>query len=229
MEFGIYQLIDASLVQQQRFDNISNNLANSNTNGFKKDILTFDQELSTVSGTATDFGPGPIIHTGNELDVALEGQGFITVQTPAGTRYTRDGAFRLNKDRNLVTQSGHIVLGKNGPITIGEGNLTIDKQGQVLSDNQLIDSLALADFDNPQLLRKEGLSLYVYTGGTEGIISVEDTSIQQRYLEKSNVGATEEMIKMIEAFRTFESIQKAIQSIDEATSKMVNDSGLLQS
>lgn len=228
MESGIYQLIDASLVQQQRFDNISHNLANSNTNGFKKDILSFDQALSAASGTTTDFGPGPIIHTGNEFDVALEGKGFVTVQTPAGTRYTRDGAFALNRDRILVTRSGDIVLGKNGPITISEGNLTIDNQGQVLSDNQPIDSIAVVEFDNPQLLKKEGRSLYVYTGGNTGIVSAEDPGIRQRYLEKSNVGATEEMIKMIEAFRTFEAIQKAIQSIDEVTSKMVNDPGLFQ-
>lgn len=228
MESGIYQLIDASLVQQQRFDNISHNLANSNTNGFKKDILSFDQALSAASGTTTDFTSGPIIHTGNEFDVALEGKGFVTVQTPAGTRYTRDGAFALNRDRILVTRSGDIVLGKNGPITISEGNLTIDNQGQVLTDNQLIDSIAVVEFDNPQLLKKEGRSLYVYTGENAGIISAEDPGIRQRYLEKSNVGATEEMIKMIEAFRTFEAIQKAIQSIDEVTSKMVNDPGLFQ-
>lgn len=228
MESGIYQLIDASLVQQQRFDNISHNLANSNTNGFKKDILSFDQALSAASGTTTDFTSGPIIHTGNEFDVALEGKGFVTVQTPAGTRYTRDGAFALNRDRILVTRSGDIVLGKNGPITISEGNLTIDNQGQVLSDNQPIDSIAVVEFDNPQLLKKEGRSLYVYTGENAGIISAEDPGIRQRYLEKSNVGATEEMIKMIEAFRTFEAIQKAIQSIDEVTSKMVNDPGLFQ-
>jgi len=228
MTLGIYQLIDASLVQQSRFDNISHNLANITTNAFKKDVFTFDQTLTAITSSQIDFTPGPIIHTGNELDLALEGEGFFKVQTQHGTRYTRDGAFTLNRDRVLVTRSGDAVLGHNGPITIEGNNIAIDTKGQVYSDNQPVGTIAVEEFSNPQLLSKEGRSYYGYQGEASGIAAADSPGVRQRYIEKSNVGATEEMIKMIETFRTFESVQKAIQSIDEITSKMVNDPGLIQ-
>lgn len=228
MESGIYQLIDASLVQQNRFENISHNLANSNTNAFKKDVFTFDQALTSITASAIDFSPGPVIHTGNQLDFAIEQEGFFKVQTENGIRYTRDGAFTLNHEGNLVTQTGDAVLGKNGPITLDGGTFMVDGSGQVYSGNQLIDKIALVKFGDNQQLRKQGQSYYLYNGNDMDELPVEDPKIRQGYLEKSNVTVTEEMIKMIESFRTFESVQKAIQSIDEITSKMVNDPGLIQ-
>jgi len=80
-------------VQQLRFDTISNNLANSSTNAFKKDIISFDQILTMRNSSKIDFSPGPIRYTGNELDVALDGPGFFKIQTDRGIRYTRDGSF----------------------------------------------------------------------------------------------------------------------------------------
>ncbi len=228
MPLGLYELIDASLVQQSRFDNISHNLANSGTNGFKKEVFSFDRTLSKITNSAIDFTAGPIVRTGNETDLALEGQGFFKIRTAKGMRYTRDGAFSLNRDRVLVTRSGDPVLGPNGPLTIQVGNINIDGKGQVFADSQLVGSLSIVEFSNPQLLSKEGRCYYNHGGDNTNIIAAGDPGIQQGYLEKSNVGATEEMIKMIETFRSYESIQKAIQSIDEITSKMVNDPGLLQ-
>lgn len=228
MASGIYQLMDASLVQQNRFDNISNNLANSSTNGFKKTVFTFDETLSTITHSVIDFSPGPIVHTGNELDMALESEGFFKVQTANGIRYTRDGTFKLNRDRVLVTQSGDAVLGKNGPITLDSGDIAIGVDGQIHSQGQVIDQLSVVEFKDRQLLKKEGMSYYSYNGEENDAISSAYPGVRQRYLEKSNVGATEEMIKMIEAYRTFESVQKAIQNIDEVTSKIVNDPGFIQ-
>ena len=228
MTLGIYQLIDASLVQQHRFDNISHNLANTTTNAFKKDIFTFDQTFSTITSSAIDFSAGPIIHTGNELDLALENNGFFKVQTPKGIRYTRDGALTLNRDGILSTQNGDALLGESGPIALEGGNVTIDAKGQVYSDGRLIGRISVVEFNDPQQLNKEGRSYYGYVGKEEDIAISEDPGIRQRYIEKSNVEATEEMIRMIETFRTYESVQKAIQSIDEITSKMVNDPGLIQ-
>jgi len=228
MATGIFQLINASLVQQNKFDNISHNLANSSTNAFKKNIFTFDQALSTVTYSVIDFTSGPIVQTGNELDVALESKGFFKVQTANGVQYTRDGAFKLNQDHVLVTQSNDPVLGMNGPITLTDNDITIGVDGQVRSGGQVVDQLSVVEFENNQLLKKEGLSNYKYTGEETGIILSETPGIKQRYLEKSNVEVTEEMIKMIETFRNFESVQKAIQNIDEVTSKVVNDSGLIQ-
>ncbi len=223
---GIYTLIDGALVHQLRFETISNNLANLSTNAFRKDIISFSQALSMNYVSVTDFTPGPVRHTGNDLDVALEGQGFFKVQTPKGIRYTRDGAFTLNAQGVLVTRTGDVVLGENGPITIAGGKMTITNDGQVVVDGTAVDKLMLVEFKRPQFLRKEGSSYYFHQGEENEVLAAAETSVKQSYLEDSNVNPTAEMIKMLEAFRSFESAQKAIQTIDEVTSKMINDQGL---
>lgn len=223
---GIYELIDGALVHQLRFETISNNLANQNTNGFRKDIISFNETLSMNYVSEIDFAPGPVRYTGNELDVALEGQGFFKVQTPAGIRFTRDGAFKLNAEGTLVTRNGDAVLGQNGPIKISGSKVSIENQGQVVVDNQSVDTLMVVDFDKPQYLKKEGGSYYRHQLDQSGTIATDKVNVKQNYLESSNVNPTEEMIKMLEAFRSFESAQKAIQTIDELSSKMINDQGL---
>ena len=222
---GIYNLIDGSLTQQLRFETVANNMANMNTNGFKKDIISFNEALEMNSTSETDFSQGPVRFTGNELDVALDSTGFFKIQTGNGTRYTRDGAFTLDEKGTLVTLNKDIVLGQNGPITIDGKKVTVGGDGQVQVDGESVDTLMVVDFENPHLLQKEGESKYFYSGEEKEISIVEDVFVQQGYLEGSNVNSTEEMIKMIESYRSFESLQKAIQSIDKVTDKLVNDYG----
>jgi flagellar basal-body rod protein FlgG len=220
---GVFKLLDGSLMQQLRFESITNNLSNINTNGFKKDVITFDMALSMNGTSRIDFSNGPIVHTGNNLDVALEGSGFFQVQTEGGIRYTRDGAFTLDSEGMLVTLNGEAILGESGPITVKGKTINISRDGQISDENGRIDTLAITDFQNPQMLKKVGNSKYDYTGNTEGIMAAENPNVQQFYLEKSNVNPSEEMIKMIEAFRNFESVQKAIQNMTEVTNKLIND------
>jgi flagellar basal-body rod protein FlgG len=224
----MYNLIDGSMTQQLRFETIANNMANSNTNGFKKDIISFNEALDMQSNSNTDFSPGPLRYTGNELDVALSSKGFFKVETPNGLRYTRDGAFSINAEGILVTGNGDTVLGQSGPITLENGEVYIGRDGQVVVNNESVDKILVVDFDDPQLLRKEGGSYYSYQGENNGISTEADAEIQQKYLEGSNVNPTQEVIKMIETYRAFESVEKAIQSIDALTGKMVNDYGSVQ-
>jgi len=211
---GMYNLIDGSMTQQLRFETIANNMANSNTNGFKKDIISFYEALDMQSNSSTDFSPGPLRYTGNELDVALSSKGFFKIETPNGLRYTRDGAFSINAEGILVTGNGDTVLGQSGPITLENGEVYIGRDGQVVVNNESVDKILVVDFDDPQLLRKEGGSYYSYQGENNGISTEADAEIQQKYLEGSNVNPTQEVIKMIETYRAFESVEKAIQSID---------------
>lgn len=224
---GIYQLIDGCLVHDLRYETVANNLANQNTNAFKKDIISFNQTLTMNYVSETDFEPGPVRYTGNELDVALAGKGFFKIQTSAGVRYSRDGAFTINAQGELTTPKGDAVLGQNGPLKIEGKTVAFKNDGQVFVDGAAVDRLAVVDFESPQLLRKEGNGYYVHQGEDSGISNVQKVDLKQGYLESSNVNPTEEMIQMLEAFRAFESAQKAIQSIDELTSKMINDQGLL--
>jgi len=223
---GIHNAIDGALLQKIRFDNIANNLANINTNAFKKDIIAFDQTLSMKYVSETDFSPGPAIHTGNELDVALATRGLFKIQTPQGIRYTGNGSFSLNAEGFLVTRNGDKVLGRNGPIKINGSKVSIGNDGQIVVDNATVDTISVVDFKQPQLLKKEGVSYYMYQGREDGAFPAENVDLQQGYLEKSNVNPTEEMIKMIETFRIYESAQKVIQTIDEMTNKLVNDPDL---
>jgi flagellar basal-body rod protein FlgF len=222
---GIYDLIDGSMTQQLRFETIANNMANSNTNGFKKDIISFYEALDMQTISETDFSQGPVRYTGNELDVALSSKGFFKIQTPNGLRYTRDGAFSINVERILVTGNGDTVLGQNGPITVEGGEVYIGRDGQVVVNNESVDKILVVDIDDPKLLRKEGGSYYSYQGENEEISTSPDAEIQHKYLEGSNVNPTQEMIKMIETYRAFESVEKAIQSIDALTAEMVSDVG----
>ncbi len=227
MVSGIYKMIDSCLIHQLRFETLSNNMANVNTTGFRKDTLSFDKQLAVVV-SSTDFTPGDLRHTGNQFDVALGTQGFFKIQTPKGIRYTRDGAFTLNKDGTLVTQSGDSVLGQSGPITINGKEISIKRDGQIIVDQNPVDKLSVVDFKQPRFLKKEGASRYVYNGEDQWIAPAEEVDVQHKYIESSNVNPTEEIIQMIESMRAFESSQKAIQAIDQINSKMVNDLGIIQ-
>jgi len=222
---GIFNLMDGSMTQQLRFETIANNMANSNTNGFKKDIISFSEALETQSNSSTDFSQGPIRFTGNELDVALSSKGFFKIETSNGIRYTRDGAFSVNAEGFLVTGNRDVVLGENGPISVEGGEVHIGRDGQVMVNNESVDKILVVDFDEPQLLRKEGFSYYSYQGENIGISTVPDAEIKQKYLEGSNVNPTQEIIEMIQTYRSFEAVEKGIQYIDALTKEMVNDFG----
>ncbi|NVL89386.1 MAG: flagellar hook-basal body protein [Desulfobacterales bacterium] len=226
MDIGVLNAVRGSRVQGRRFDIISNNLANVGTAGFKKDMLTFDQTLQ--GSVRTDLRQGNLRLTGNSLDIALHGDGFFEIRTPDGVRYTRNGSFSLNADSALVTQNGDPVLGENGVIRVEGDNINIDTKGQITVDESAADTLSIVSFVRPELLRKEGLSYSVYNGDQREIVKPEEVFVKQGYLEESNVVVVEEMTRMIEALRTYESYQKVLQTFDETTYKSVNDVGRVQ-
>lgn len=226
MDVGIYQAIRGSLIQGRRFDIITNNLANVGTTGFKKDVLTFDQALQEY--VRTDLRQGNVRLTGNSLDIALEGDGFFKIKTPHGIRYTRNGNFCLNANGLLVTQNGDPVLGENGTILMEEDDIAIDTQGRITVDETVVDTLSVARFVRPERLQKEGLSYCIYNGDEKEIVRPEDVLVRQGYLEESNVMVVDEMSRMIETLRTYESYQKVIQIFDETSHKAINEVGRLQ-
>lgn len=227
MATGIFQLVDGSLTHKLRFETIANNLANVNSHGFKKDMISFDKTSKTIQQYShTDFTAGPIVHTGNQFDVGLEGKGFFKVQTAEGVRYTRNGSFITNRSGELVTRNGDAVLGRGGAIKISQGDFSISADGTVRDKTGEIGRLELVNFKEPQELSKDGRTYFRFDGEDDQIVDAEDVTVKQNYIETSNVNPTVEMIKMMEAFRGFEAAQKAIQSLDEMASKMVNDTGL---
>ena len=228
--------LSKQMVLERQMDVVSNNIANMNTNGYKADRSLFqeylssnahednfassDRRVSFVQDRATfhDFSQGPTEETKNPLDVAIDGNAFLVVQTPGGERYTRDGNLQINNRGQLVTASGYQVLGTAGPITFQQTdhdvNIAPDGNISVLEGTSRLDSirgrLRLVSFAQAQRLLKEGSNLYV---PGEGAVPQPDTKaqIRQGFIEKSNVNSVVEMSRMIEITRTYTQIASLLQ------------------
>ena len=222
---GINDVVRGCRIQEHRLETIANNMANANTTGFKKDILSFDHLLNVHQNV--NMAQGNIRYTGNAVDLALSGDGFFKVSTPEGIRYTRSGKFFVNAEGQLATTGGDLVLGEGGPISIVGTDVIVDDLGKISVDGQQADTLAVVSFAKPELLQKQGDSYYVYNGDEGEGPRPQGTSVKQGYLEESNVVVTQEMIKMIETLRHFESYQKVLQTFDETDAKVINEVGKL--
>jgi flagellar basal-body rod protein FlgF len=211
-------------------DIITNNLANVNTTGFKRD---FGHILQTETGSdvanKVDFSAGELVTTGNELDVAINGPGFFAIQTPNGVRYTRNGSFSLNARGELVTKDGMAVLNSSGStINVGHGKVAIQDGGIVTVDRNEIATLKIVNFIEPQKLQKEGLYRLIWTGGPGAVQDVPDAHLQSGALERSNVNAMDEMVHLMSAYREFEAVQKTLKTLmTDMDGKLVQELGRL--
>jgi len=245
--------------QQLNVDNIANNLANVNTTGFKRSKVEFQDVLyenlrkagtATAIGTSVptsldvgygtkavatvrEFSTGDFMHTDNPLDLSIAGNGFFQIQMPDGTvSYTRDGAFKISAEGQVVTSDGFYVTPE---ITIPEDatsvSVSIDGEMSVLvagsDEPQVIGQLELAKFINPAGLSAVGHNLFVQTGasgdpilGTPGLEGFGN--IDQGYLEMSNVKVVDEMVNMIVAQRAYEMNSKVIKT-SEDMAQIVNN------
>ncbi len=221
---------------ERQLDVIANNIANVNTTGFKADKPLFqeyltsgahedtfrgrDRNVSFVVDRATlrETAGGPLMQTKNPLDVAIDGNAYLVVQTPGGERYTRDGAMQINSQGQLVNSSGHQIVGATGPIVFQptDRDITIAPDGTitVIEGTNRIDSvrgkLRLASFANEQRMVKEGLNLYSAGPGANPIAAT-GSQVQQGYIEKSNVNAVIEMTRMMDVTRAYTKISAMLQ------------------
>lgn len=220
------RLVQGALRQERRFQITSNNLSNVDTPSFKEDVLSFDWKLR--AHLTVNHSQGPIRETGNPLDVSLADEGFFTVQTPFGDRYTRDGRFTINSVGELVTQNGDPVLGENGPIAIEGNKVDINKAGEVFVDGQIVDALKVVTFEDLTPLFKQGGNLYEYLGDPGAEIAPPNIDVRQKTVEGSNVETVTEMARLIELSRMYETYQKMLQSFDETDAKAISDVGQLR-
>ncbi len=209
--------------QRMKFDMLSNHLVNSSTVGFKGDILTFDDAMGIQMHN--NFKQGELQRTGNELDVALNSNGFFAVETPAGTRYTRNGNFKLSDEGMLLTQSGYPVLGDSGPINIEGNDIKFNENGDVNVDGQIVNRLRVSTFKSPDKLRKEGSNLFAYDGPEGDASEPEWVQMAQGYVEAPNVKMVGEMTNMVETVRIFEAFQKLMQTYDDMAGKVISEAG----
>lgn len=227
------QLISLSrqIALRRQMDVVANNVANINTSGFKAESLLFeeflmpiasdgdfpiaDQTLSYTQDWATihNLTNGAINQTGNTLDVALQGDGFLTIQSQDGDRYTRNGALQIDNTGLLVDLNGLAVLGQDGPIQFapGETNIVIAPDGTITSSAGNKGKLSIVTFEDPQALTREGDNLFA--GGVA--IPDENTKVIQGAIERSNVAGVTEMANMIRINRAYQTIANIMKSQNE--------------
>ena len=267
MQAGYYNAAAGMVVQFNRLDNIANNLANVNTNGFKQDDLVVGDFMSVykeardeldnqnqtkeaakflnrtltkapqVVDEFTTHSVGGMQKTSNTLDFALSREGlFFLVKTPEGVKLTRDGSFTKDDEGNLVTKQGHEVLSDDyfksgGKINFSDQDtvLNVDKNGQIYTNapgslTQVKNNkLFVANPDNLSLLKKVGDNLYEYPSISNLEPLKESGSVQQGFVEKSNVNAVKMMTSMIETNRLVGMYQKAMQvQMDDMNNDAIN-------
>ncbi len=176
-----------------------------------------------VMDTPAVFEQGSLQSTGNSLDLAIQGNGFLAVQTPGGVRYTRDGQLARDNNGFLVTMDGNRVLGSNGPIRLNPGAVQIRENGDIVQNSSVVASLRVVQFGNQAALRPEGDNLFNDAAGRARIDT--QSTVHQGYLERSNANVVRSMVDLITAQRWFEANQKMIQTQDTANGYAIANVG----
>lgn len=220
----------ASLAMLERRQAVlANNLANASTHGFKQERAFATLVADAVSATETrvDLTPGTLAPSGNPLDLALEGEGFFVVQTPAGERHVRGGSFHLDAERRVVDHAGHPLLTETGALTLPAGNLShleIAATGDVKVAGKAIGRLrveTIAADANPQ---HEGGVRFV-PDASRTPLAPEARRVAQGALEESNVNPMDAMTSMLQVLQRFGAAQKTISTLDTVRGIAVNDLG----
>lgn len=198
---------------------------------FKEDIESVfplhgnDISYVGIAAMERDFSQGSAIQTRNPYDFMLEGEGFFRIQTAQGLRYQRAGDFTVSAEGVLVTKAGDPVQGDKGAIVVRGTDFSVNAQGEVYQDGQMIDRLKIVSFSNPKELERVGNNYYHFGGREEDIAMPTRTRIQQGSLEASNVNAIKNLTSMIIAHRSYEAYQKAVSNYDQMMEKSSNAIG----
>ena len=227
---------------ERRQQAIANNLANVNTTGFKKERVfgRLVDDAVAAADSATDRSQGDITPTGNSLDIALQGDGFLVVQTPDGERLSRGGPLQLDDRNRLVTQQGHLVLGENGPITLEQGLVGISRDGVITvqppadgssnaarsagASRRTAAVLRIETVPANAVLQHAGAGLFLPDAGRTPATAANRV-VMQGALEASNVNAIESLTEMIDTVRAYADVQKSISVLDDIRGIAANQIG----
>ena len=238
MEVSLYSAAAAMNATERWQDLIADNLSTANVPGQRRRDIVFsavsaghlgengDPLVIPFASSAVNFQQGEIQRTGNNMDFAVEGPGFIPVQMPDGSKnYTRDGQFQLNAQGQLVTKLGNLVMGDGGPIQMDPNNsasMTVTADGQVTQGSDLKGKISVAEFNNPNQLTMIG-------GGTfrndQNLVpkSTITSNLRQGFIEGAGTSPTSAMASIITAMRLYESNDKVMQMQSDRMSKTITD------
>lgn len=247
---GLYTSANGMVALEESQSALANNIANVSTSGFRRHqpvqigfYEVFSQTLRRpfvfdtmrapgggvkVAETYADPAPGVLQGTGDPLDLAIEGPGFFGVDTPGGERFTRDGSFTVDIEGDLATNQGYKVRSIEGrPIEVRGKDVVVDQNGEVRVDGVAAGTIEIVEFENPQLLRREGENLYRATEeALQASAIASDTILHQSQLESSNVNLPMEMTNMMLALRAYEANQRAIHAADETMAGIIEQVGM---
>jgi flagellar basal-body rod protein FlgF len=234
---SVYNALSGALAMHRRLDTVSNNLANVSTNGYKQDRTGFVGVLEraqaeggdktapgpaktfpAIAEVATDHGTGKIRRTDRPLDFALQGDGFFKLRNAQGeVEYTRDGRFHLNSEGQLADQQGRLVLGpEDEPVELPSRQVQANEAGTLFTEQgQQVGQLGVVSTDSPGQLEKVGHNAYRAPEGTT-MEPAANARVRSGAIEGSNVNTMEEMTRMVDLQRAYESMTKAMRTIHEA-------------
>ena len=216
---------------------VANNIANASTTGFRREGVLFSEVIAALPVEGgnlsmadarvryTDRAQGVLRDTGGQLDMAIEGNGFFTVETQTGTALTRAGAFSLNAQSELVNMDGLRVLDDGGaPIFIppDAGGIAVASDGTISADNRPIARIGIVAPDDPNALTRRDGVLFEYAGALN---PVENAAVRQGFVEGSNVSAVAEITRMIEVQRSYELGQKLLDQEHDRISGLTRTLG----
>jgi flagellar basal-body rod protein FlgF len=232
MESALLLSLSRQMAIKDQMESIANNVANMSTPSYKGERALFHEYLDGTRGPKQITYPqlkglfretteGPMAATGNSLDIALRGKGYLVVDTPEGTRFTRDGHLSINNKSQIVTQQGNPVLGVNNrPMTVPPDtkDITIAEDGSISAGENKVGQFKLVAFENEQNLERTGDGLYKTDAQQR---RATDAQVVQGNLEGSNIQPVLEITRMIDAARMYESAQKVINSEDDRMRKAI--------
>ncbi|MBK7642614.1 MAG: flagellar hook basal-body protein [Planctomycetes bacterium] len=229
MENGLQSGVDALGASQKRMEYIAANLANLQAPGYKR-IGSFTHVIEAVSQgrkrdamdtqSEIDFSQGAIEHTGNPLDLALDGDGFFVLENEDGETYTRNGRFHLDEQGALLSEDGSRVAWEGSPAllqTVGE-KISIDSTGAVTQGKNPVGRLRLADFAQRSQLALDGKGNFHAPPSADPVTPT--AQVRQASLERSNSNSVDELVSMIRVQRSFENATNLIRTIDQSYKRL---------
>ena len=236
MDSGLYAACTALMARTDALDTIANNLANTNTGGFRGRHTTFSSVLAgfghplgsqlneatndygLLGGARLDMKAGALQRTGNDLDLGIDGPGFLTVQTASGAAYTRNGALQVSPQGQLVTAAGDPIVGTGGTITIPRGaTVTVSADGTISANGAIAGKLRIVEFASTADPQSMGASYY--TAQPNDVLPSTTSQVRQGMLEGSNVDPVSSVIELINAQRAAEGMRHALTMIDSEIDK----------
>lgn len=227
MDSGHYVAVSAQLALERRMVTIASNVANAATPGFRAEGVSFSTVVSRTTPFRTEFAShgrshidprsGSLVETGNPLDVAITGEGFLAIRTPEGTAYTRDGRMQMLPSGDLVSLAGHPVLDDGGaPVSLDPdaGPPTISRDGRLIQGGRAAGVIGLFALDLSKPMRRTENAAFIAATPPEPITDFAHSGLVQGFVETANVSAIHEMTRLIAVTRAFEAVAAGLERRD---------------